>query len=229
MLKSIYEYAPQITRVVVTSSWAAIIPVPDRFNPKFVGSEDIWNPITYEEAKQDSIHAYFGSKTFAEKAAWEFVEKNKPNFDLSTVNPVFVLGPQSKDEEVKDTLNVTAELVNSILKLNPKDEVPTLEGNFVDVRDVALAHVLAFEKEEAKGQRLVLVTERYSGQLVLDIIRKNFPELGDKLPVGVPGSKDGSNFAAPNDKKTRSILGFDRINLEKSVVDAVEQIQRVKA
>ena len=33
------------------------------------------------------------SKAFAEKAAWDFVEKEKPNFSLSTIQPSLVFGP----------------------------------------------------------------------------------------------------------------------------------------
>jgi hypothetical protein len=34
-----------------------------------------------------------GSKAFAEKAAWEFVEKEKPSFTLATILPTLVFGP----------------------------------------------------------------------------------------------------------------------------------------
>jgi hypothetical protein len=36
---------------------------------------------------------YRASKTFAEKAAWDFLEKEKPNFSVATINPPMVFGP----------------------------------------------------------------------------------------------------------------------------------------
>jgi nucleoside-diphosphate-sugar epimerase len=36
---------------------------------------------------------YRASKTFAEKAAWDFLEKEKPNFSIATINPPMVFGP----------------------------------------------------------------------------------------------------------------------------------------
>lgn len=39
------------------------------------------------------MSGYRASKTFAEKAAWDFVEKEKPNFALATINPPMVFGP----------------------------------------------------------------------------------------------------------------------------------------
>lgn len=44
-----------------------------------------WNPVTAEEVNDDPSVGYRASKTFAERAAWDFVEKEKPNFSVSTV------------------------------------------------------------------------------------------------------------------------------------------------
>jgi hypothetical protein len=44
--------------------------------------------VTEEEAFQNPSNGYRASKTFAEKAAWDFVEKEKPNFRFMT--PHFV-------------------------------------------------------------------------------------------------------------------------------------------
>lgn len=58
ILKSIKAYAPSVKRVVVTSSFAAIVN-PDK-HPK-VYDESAWNPITWEEAL-DHSKVYRGSK-----------------------------------------------------------------------------------------------------------------------------------------------------------------------
>lgn len=42
--------------------------------------------MTEEAALENPSRGYYGSKAFAEKAAWDFVEKEKPNFTLATVN-----------------------------------------------------------------------------------------------------------------------------------------------
>lgn len=43
--------------------------------------------MTEEDAiKNPEQNGYSASKTFAEKKAWEFVETQKPNFSLATVN-----------------------------------------------------------------------------------------------------------------------------------------------
>lgn len=79
--------------MVITSSFAAIVN-PSKGNwPGHVYSEDDWNPITFEEALESPQAGYRASKTFAEKAAWEFIEKEKPNFTIATINPPLVFGP----------------------------------------------------------------------------------------------------------------------------------------
>lgn len=99
-----------IKRVVITSSFAAIV---NPFDPVFVFTEETWNeysPKQVEEKGKDvdparklypvrwhlgstpslissCAEAYRASKTLAERAAWDFIEKEKPGFDLATVNP----------------------------------------------------------------------------------------------------------------------------------------------
>lgn len=59
--------------------------------PGHVYSEADWNPVTPEEVEADPAGTgYRASKTFAEKAAWKFVEEEKPNFTLATINPPLV-------------------------------------------------------------------------------------------------------------------------------------------
>lgn len=224
-LKAIKDYAPQVKRVVVTSSIAAIKVEAKENDSTFVTTEQTWNPISWEEALTNPVLGYRGSKTFAEKAAWEFVEMEKPLFILSTVNPVIVFGPQAFDSEVKETLNTSAEIINNLLKLKPGDPVPPLNNAFIDVRDVAKAHVVAFESEDAANQRLLLSESRYSSQLVLDLIHKNFPQFKSRIPLGTSGIyPDTSKLSKTDNSKTKAIVGFPFISLEKSVVDTVLQI-----
>ncbi|KAK6458130.1 protein induced by osmotic stress [Scheffersomyces xylosifermentans] len=229
VLDSIHRTSPQIKRVVYTSSIVAIASPQQLSDPTYEGGEEFFSPITYEEGKSNGFFAYFASKTFAEKAAWEFVESNKPNFALSTINPVYVVGPQAKDEEAKGEVNITAQIITSIYNLKKDDKVPETAGNFVDVRDVAKAHVLAFEKEETKGQRLITLANKFNSQLILNIIRKNFPELRETLPVGNPDDIDLSAIPNLKNEKSRNLLGIEYIDFEKSVTDAIKQVIRANA
>jgi nucleoside-diphosphate-sugar epimerase len=92
VLKAIKKYAPTVKRVVITSSFASIVNTAKGAWPGHVYSEADWNPVTVEEATRDPSTGYRASKTLAEKAAWKFVEEEKPNFTISTINPPLVSG-----------------------------------------------------------------------------------------------------------------------------------------
>ncbi|KAF8000726.1 hypothetical protein HF325_004515 [Metschnikowia pulcherrima] len=86
---AIKAHGPQIKNVVVTSSYSAILTASKQSDPSFVATEESWNPITWEEAKTDPQLGYNALKTFAEKAVWDFVKTEKPNFKVNVVNPRF--------------------------------------------------------------------------------------------------------------------------------------------
>ena len=225
-LKAIEQYGQLITRVVVTSSFAALINLDRESDPTLTYTEEDWNPLSKEDGLKNAWLGYVVSKKLAEKVAWDFVKEAKPKFDLTVVNPTYVYGPQAFQSGIKDKLNTSAELINSALKMGPNDEVPPVTGPYIDVRDVAAAHLVAFEKDEAKNQRLVMADGRFTYQDFLDIIHKHFPQLSKNLPVGKPGSSKEqlANSAKLNFSKTEKILGFKYIGLEQSVVDSVKQI-----
>ena len=72
---------PKIKRVVFTSSLAANVDMTEwNAKPDKVFTADDWNNPTYEEAKtsKNMMFAYRSSKAIAEKAFWEYIEKEKP-------------------------------------------------------------------------------------------------------------------------------------------------------
>ncbi|CAK9438297.1 uncharacterized protein LODBEIA_P25210 [Lodderomyces beijingensis] len=225
-LNAIKEYGKNIKRVVVTSSIAAVGTFGVEVGPDVIFNEKSWNPITWEQALQNPQMGYSGSKTFAEKVVWDFVKKEIPQFTVATVCPGYVLGPQTFPIENKKELNTSAETINKLLKLKPNDKIPKGEGVYIDVRDVAKAHIKAFEEEKAQGQRLLLIAGKYNNQEIVNIIREDFDVLDQILPEGNPAA--AKDFAPRLDKwhneETRKILGFKFIDLRQSVDDAVGQI-----
>lgn len=230
-LQSIMDNGPNIKRVIVTSSYCGIAsPKMDAMAGK-VWDEDSWNDITWDEALENPVLGYYGSKAFAEKAAWDFMKEKKPHFALTTVNPVYVLGPQPTDDFNTEKLNTSSQAINAVLKVQgPNDKVPPVNHYAVDVRDVAKAHIAGFEKEEAKGQRLFLTTGHFTQQDILDVLHEKFPKQSEKIPVGSPGSQkeDVEKRSKFNNDRTRKILGFTPIPVKKTIADSVEQILRVE-
>jgi len=226
ILKSIKAHAPSVKRVAVTSSFAAIVN-PDG-HPKLY-NEDVWNPITMEEAVQNPSNGYRASKTFAEKAAWEFVEKEKPNFELSTLNPPFVFGPVVHYLNSLDAVNTSNARIRDIMQGKMKEKVgPTGTFLWVDVRDIALAHVKAIEVPEAAGKRFFVTAGYFSNKDIIEAIRKNFPDLAKNLPDHPESDMPADIFKYDNSRSIK-ILGLKYRSLEECVVDTVKSLQAVGA
>lgn len=234
ILKAVKKYAANtVERVVITSSYAAVCTFNEDSQKGNVINEESWNTMSWEEAKKDGIAAYCASKAFAERFVWEFFEanKNELKFKLSTINPVFVFGPQLFDESVAAQLNTSCELINKVVHSSLDSEIDqTLFGGYIDVRDVARAHICAFEKDDCIGQRLILAEERFTMQTLADIINQDFPQLRSKIATGKPKSDVQvlSQIATLDNSKSRKLLGFDFIPLKQSVDDTVSQLLKVE-
>jgi len=224
---AIKKFGPQIEKVVLTSSYVAITDVTEPATHEL--TEESWNPTTWEKALLNPMAAYSGSKTFAEKAAWDFLKEESPKFTLAVINPVYVFGPQAFDDDAKGTLNFTAELIGSLLKLSPSDDVPETSSQFIDVRDVASAHILLFE-QDFSGTRNLLSGGGFSLAGALGQIRREFPELQSTLPtvsaeeIEKYETAGKTEFDFVNNEATKKRLGFKFAAFEESVRDSVKQI-----
>jgi nucleoside-diphosphate-sugar epimerase len=231
ILKSIKKNAPSVKHVVITSSFASIVN-PSKGNwPGHTYTEADWNPITHEEALENPPAGYRASKTFAEKASWDFVEKEKPNFTLSTINPPLVLGPIVHYLNSLDSLNTSNQRTRDIYQGKAKDQIPET-GTFlwVDVRDLALCHVKAIEVEAAANKRFFVTAGYFSNKQIAQIIKKEYPQTKDLPSDSTPGGdfpKDGVyDF---DNSRTKEVLGIQFKSLEESIKDTVKSFQSVGA
>lgn len=156
---------PTIRRVVLTSSIAAITDEPDE---RRVLTEADWN-----ERSTLTRNPYYLSKTLAEKAAWAFVERERPAWDLVAINPSLVFGP-SHSAALNTSNKVIADLLNGVYP-----GTLALTWGMVDVRDVAAAHVLAMDAPRAHG-RYICSAGAMSMRAMVDILRPAYA--GWRLP-----------------------------------------------
>lgn len=229
ILKGIKKFAPQVRRVVVTSSFAAILDDKLVADPSTVFSEESWNPVEIEDIKGDNRVGYLASKKLAEKAAWDFVRDEKPNFDLVTVCPPMVYGPVVHHLEGLAAINTSnARIVDAatgVWRAEGKIPAPGVL-NWVDVRDVALAHVLTLEKPALGGHRLFVTGGLASNRQIVDAIRKGFPQLADRLPApDAPGGEIPAVHYQYNNDATKKLLGFEWTPLETCVVDTIKSLE----
>jgi nucleoside-diphosphate-sugar epimerase len=145
--------AASVRRVVLTSSVAAVLdwrPENPRItSPRRVYTGSDWNPMSLAEVQAhpgDHGIAYRGSKTLAERAAWDFVAQQQPGvgFDLVTLCPPMIYGTLQEPAQVAGRpadLNQSIWIIyNGLLRpgLTRADPVPATGLHlYVDVRGCA--------------------------------------------------------------------------------------------
>ncbi|KAH6612815.1 hypothetical protein B0J18DRAFT_441124 [Chaetomium sp. MPI-SDFR-AT-0129] len=224
ILKSIHAYAPTVKRVVITSSSAAIL---KRENHPKSYNESSWSEVTEEQAL-DGRNTYRASKKFAELAAWDFKAKESPLFDLATINNTYTFGPIPRSLASLNTLNTSNHRIRDLVQGGMREAVPATSPlfTFVDVRDVALAHVRAMAVPEAAGKRFYIVGGFFSNARIAEIVRSNFPDLAAKVLPPKEQVKDDfpEDHWTPDTTRSKTVLGLKYTSLEKTVVDTVASI-----
>ncbi|KAJ3017582.1 UNVERIFIED_CONTAM: methylglyoxal reductase (NADPH-dependent) gre2 [Siphonaria sp. JEL0065] len=223
ILKSVDQFGKSVKRVVVTSSVAAIRT--DNLSDPRGRSEKDWNEGAinlYNRLKEGTpgTIAYPASKTLAERAAWDFVKESPRSFDLVVVNPPLVLGPTIHPVENLDALNTSVKLVYDLYSFKIKEVNPLVAGGFVDVRDLARAHVLAAVNPKAGGERFLTSGGPWSQELLVKVLAEKYP--------GRPYATGTSDTPVPElNTKSKEVLGVgEYISFEQSVVDTVKSLQQ---
>ncbi|KAK9735964.1 hypothetical protein RND81_04G241700 [Saponaria officinalis] len=199
---------PTIKRVVVTSSMAAVA-----YNGKprtsDVVVDESWfsNPDLCRESKM----WYVLSKTLAEDAAWKFVKEK--GIEMVTINPAMVIGPL-----LQPTLNTSAA---AVAKLFGAETYPNASFGWVHVKDVAMAHILAFEVPSANGRYCLVESVAHFSDIV-KMLKELYPNatLPDK-----PADDKPSVPAYQVSKDKISSLGIDYIPLKVCFKETVESLK----
>ena len=161
----------KVKRVVLTSAYGAI----------FAGHEKRTTPYTEEDWSNldaKNIFPYQKSKTLSERAAWKFIEEEGNGMELTTVNPVAVMGPILTSDYSHSNIQIQQLLAGEV------KAVPNVDSGYVDVRDVASLHLLAMTSPKAAGERFLATTGETLSMLdVASILREAFPAYADKLPT----------------------------------------------
>jgi dihydroflavonol-4-reductase len=132
-----------VKRVVLTSSFAAIgYGAPKDRTAMF--TEEDWTNLN-----DPTVQPYPKSKTIAERAAWDFIDREGAKLELAVVNPVLVLGPVLGPDTSPSILFISRLLDGSL------PGCPDLSFGVVDVRDVANLHLRAMIAPAARSERFL--------------------------------------------------------------------------
>ncbi|KAI5673668.1 hypothetical protein M9H77_14032 [Catharanthus roseus] len=198
-----------VKKVVLTSSIAAVAYNGKPRTPDVVVDETWWShPDFCREMKM----WYVLSKTLAEEAAWKFVKEK--GIDMVAINPAMVVGPL-----LQPTLNTSAAAILNLIKGAETFQNSTF--GWVDVRDVANAHILAFENPSANGRYCLVESVKHYSEIV-KLLRELYPGL--KLPGKCADDEPFVPVYHVSKEKAKS-LGLEFTPLEQSIKDTVESLK----
>ena len=177
------KQSPQVRRVVILSSFAAVLDLSKGMRVGYAYTEKDWNPVTWEEAvtSDNGALVYCASKTVAEKAAWD-TARTQSTFDVVAINPPMVFGPSAFPP------HSAAELGTSLAAFwdavsGEKDIPETGFPAYVDVRDVALACRRALEVKAAGGHRFLTSAGSFTYDQVAAVVKAAIPDAPTRTPT----------------------------------------------
>ncbi|XP_073023756.1 phenylacetaldehyde reductase-like [Primulina eburnea] len=198
-----------VKRVVLTSSMAAVAFNGKPRSPEVVVDETWWSdPEFCRQAQQ----WYVLSKTLAEDAAWKFVKEK--GIDMVTINPAMVIGPL-----LQPTLNTSSAAILNLV--NGADTYPNATLGWVNVKDVANAHILAFENPLASGRYCMVESVMHYSEIV-EILRELYPTF--HLPEKCADDKPFPPNYQVSKERVKS-LGIELISFKDSIKETVESLK----
>jgi nucleoside-diphosphate-sugar epimerase len=225
-----------VKRVVLTSSVAAVLG--DNIDMQEKGLEE-FTENDFNDTSSATHQPYPYSKVKAELTAWDIAKQQK-QWQLVVINPGFVMGPPLSSDSNSESI----QLMKDMLKGKFLAGAPHLEFGFVDVRDVARAHILALEKEHANGRHILvervigfigfskIIKAMYPGKYPLPLIKS--PKLLLYLIGWIFGlttkfvSRNIGYHIKFNTSKSKKELGLVYTPIETSIRDMIERMKELR-
>lgn len=145
--------------------------------------------------------------------------------------PVFqqIFGPSLQELAKPENLN-TSSLTLYELFFKPKFSEQNLYygPSWVDVRDVAKAHVVSLEKEEVAGERILVSSAAVPQQEFIEAAKRVSASLGiTGVQTGIKDydPKKATLFVLYSPKKRERLLGFELTPLEETVRDTLANLK----
>lgn len=140
-----------------------------------------------------------------------------------------VVGPVVHYVDSLENSNQSTKYLWNLINGSQKTVPPTGFWLYIDVRDLAEAHVLAIEKQEAGNQRILVTGGNYSYQKIANILRRELPEIRDQVPEGFPDEEFPKSGVYRGDtSKSVRILGIKYRPIEETVVDAARNLLAIE-
>jgi nucleoside-diphosphate-sugar epimerase len=196
-----------VERVVLTSSGATV-------ENAAVPTDHVFTSSDWTDPTTPGLGAYTVSKVRAEQTAWDIVEKRSARDRLAVIIPGAVIGPLLSADPGTSVSALQQILSGSI------PVIPDLRFPWVDVRDIAEAHINAMTDGSAAGNRTIVASDTSSLRDAATVLRKRLPADSRRLSrIVLPtwATRLASVFE-PQLRANRGIIGvvhrFDRAPAE---------------
>ncbi|KAL6849997.1 hypothetical protein ACP4OV_020624 [Aristida adscensionis] len=192
-----------VRRVVFTSSYGAVHMNPNR-SPDQIVDESCWSDLDFCK-RTKNLYCY--AKAVAERTAME--EAAKRGVELVVVVPAVTLG-----EQLHPTINATSIYTVMAYMMGARKAYPNAVAGYVDVQDVARAHVLVYEDHAAHGRYLCLGGVLHRAEFV-QMMRDLFPQ----YPIPTKCADDNGPMVKPYKFSTQRLeaLGMKFTPLKESL------------
>ncbi|KAK5655308.1 hypothetical protein OQA88_5875 [Cercophora sp. LCS_1] len=229
LLRSALAHQPTLKSIAVTGSINAVTTgAPSELAAPLTNKT--WLPLSAADAREakNPYYSYCSAKKEGELAIWDFVSTAKPHFGVTVLLPALIFGPpiQPLSKGLK-SLNYSTNVIYSFIN-GTYDKVPdTTFPSFVDVRDLAEAHVAALTSEGARDKRLLV-----DGKVVTysDLVRGlgKVKALEGKLPAE---SGEDERVVKPviEAEGDNAILGIKFRTVEETMRDTAERLLELES
>jgi dihydroflavonol-4-reductase len=134
-----------INRVIITSSVASIAFGHNKKN--ITVSHEDWTNTNSPQG----VDAYMKSKTFAEKAAWDFVNKEEnSSMKLTTIHPSGIFGAPIGNNISGTSMNFIEQFITGKIPA-----CPNLKFGNIHVKDVAKIHIESLSNSKSENKRII--------------------------------------------------------------------------
>jgi dihydroflavonol-4-reductase len=219
-----------VKRVVVTSSFAAI-------GYGQASQDKVFTEKDWTNMAGPDVAPYIKSKTVAERAAWDFLEREGRTLEMSVINPVGIFGPVLGHD-----FSSSIAIIERLMLGMPA--VPRVYFGIVDVRDLADLHVRVMHAEAAKGQRFIAVgggavsmldvatmLRRHLGASAKRVPTRQFPDWLLRLlarfnPEAKSTLPQLGVIRQSTAEKARRLLGWESRPYEQTIADTADSLIR---
>ncbi|KAI7211773.1 hypothetical protein KC333_g7486 [Hortaea werneckii] len=239
LLDSAITYAPMLKSIAITGSansvagtFFSIMARSQEENKVNEYTNDMWNDITPHSARksQSPYMMYCSSKKETELAVWEWMRTKTPDFSVTVLLPGLIFGPPLTLEPLNLSVSFVYRFFNGTFQELPDTYASGLLPSYVDVRDLAAAHVRALSSAGAVNQRFLIGAPVLSSSLILDSLKKfaennTAPELKARLPKDT-GKDNRSHLSLPrfNVGEGNETLGLSPRSAEETFGDVARRI-----